>query len=275
MRRLPLFALLSLASALAGCALVFGIEGGRYAPDGGGADAADADAGAAPDVQDAQPADAPAPDSGPDACTPVAQTPILTIADTTLLDVGANCDPSVRYGGAPILNLGLVAGGAPSIIILRFDLGAVAARITANDPTLSFKIVLSHLDMHAACGGPCPYAMGTVQLYPMTNNWEEGTSAMYSGAGWCQRNTVKQTWATNGAGGSERGALVGFATMGASPPASVEVPITPSDVANLKPWLSGTQLAVAVVPQNGARAVFGSKENGAPTTATLVPSFCP
>jgi hypothetical protein len=268
MRRLSL--LVALAAGAVGCNLVFGIEGGYLADAGAdsGADTSDATTDEAADAA----SEVGSSDAG---CPRVVVPAVVALADTWI-GADVTCDPATRWGAAELLNVGLLAQASTSAALLRFDVGAaVAARIAAGDATLSLELVFSRQETHPDCGGSCPLQAGTLQAFPLTNDWEEGTTTSYTGAAWCQKRRTSGAvpWQANGASGpSDRGAMAGFLALGVSPPTTLVVPI--GNVAALQPWLAGTQLSFVVGAANGLRLVLAARENGA-GFAELRASYCP
>ncbi|MBL8611808.1 MAG: hypothetical protein JNL38_30975 [Myxococcales bacterium] len=234
-------------------------------------DAGGADASSAP--PDAASADAAVPtaDAGPDACAlepPVKRT---AAGDTFLLDEGGNCNPATRYGGSEVVNVGL---SDTSVILLRFDLGAdLAARVARRDPSLTLTLVVERLATHPACSGPCPFKTGRLHVFPVVGDWDEGTSASYTGAAWCQKRP-NVAWSVPGAAGAaDRGPLVGGVDLTASTGAAIAIPV--SDVGALAPWLSGTTISFAVTAVGGARVVVASREDaGGARAAALTAAHC-
>lgn len=254
--------------ALPACDLAFGLRD-RSAPD----DANVVDAMPDPDV--------------PPSCTPFSDT-VNVLADTTLIhDTGGNCDPSIRFGTFINANVGQVGGmGTRSRVLLRFNL--TPAMVDALAPGGGFTSATLMLPLKPnACSGPCTSAPTGVSVYPVTNTWNEGTSAStHDGAGWCMRQQSvgsSSTWQAQGADGiADRGAkplgdLAVDATLAAADSLTIVLGASQESlmaIQDLDAWLVGNQLSLILIPTPPVGTLFTKAREDPSGGAQLTITSC-
>ena len=103
-----------------------------------------------------------------------------------------------------------------------------------------------------------------MNVYPVNNDWDEGTSASPGASWWDRRlNGGAVPWTTPGVDGADRGALVGTLTL-ASRPADAATPIDVpiGDFNELTAKLGGagsSQISLLAVPQSTFLLVVGAR----------------
>lgn len=216
--------------AVTGCDLAFGL-GDRVAPDAA--------------------LDAPVDDAIP--CTQMSGT-VVAIADSMLIhDNTGECNPANRFGAFTSATLGLNAGqGTRSRLVLRFSL--TDHMITTLTPSGGFVAGTLRLPLEPdACAAPCPSTGLGFSIYPVRNQWNEGSDAPRDGAGWCMRQqsgAAGTPWGVPGADGAEDRGTVSLADISLAD-AQVQgdsVSVALSTVDGVMPWLDGRQVSLLLVP---------------------------
>ncbi len=232
---------------------------------------------------DPRPPDA-AIDAGPDApidaapCNEVTTTPVLAIADTMLLPEGTNQNPSIRYGGSQIINIGQ---SSDSRVLWRFPLSIELLDLLAPGSQLrGLRLTISLRNND--CPGTCTNGATNFQVFAARNEWLEGTATQYTGAAWYRRIQTSETdpnvmnWQVPGANGAM--------DRSPTPIAEAIVPVmTGGDVVvnatldlakldALRMRRSGGELSLIAVPTFGGTLFLKSREgNGA---ASLSFTYC-
>jgi hypothetical protein len=152
--------------------------------------------------------DLPAPDAP--SCLAIRDLPAPTVDDTMLLhEMDLNCNPSIRYGDDSIINIGQPVANAPrSRVLIRFDV-SVAIRSALDDGVAIGGLLTLALRPNDC---PCINQPTTFQIFAASEDWNDGTGAVYSGAGWCNRRQTNSGdgigWQMNGADGPlDRGSI--------------------------------------------------------------------
>ena len=96
-------------------------------------------------------------------------------------------------------------------------------------------------------------------MYPLRNDWDEGTGADYSGANWCRRNAGGDPWASPGADqvGVDHGELAGQADINE---AAIEASFK-LDPTKWATWQTNNEISVLIVAGSGAMFVYATKES--------------
>lgn len=173
-------------------------------------------------------------------------------------------EPSINYGLDPLINVGVGHG------LLRFGLTAQGAAAIAAGASVE-------LEVHRApdCyGGQCPAADGTFDVFPMRNDWKEGTQsgAGVDGATWCEADPQANVrWDDGGADGlGDRGALAG-AAFAAAGDGVVTWPLAALDAS----WVDTTknELALLLTPESGV-LVVATRDNPSAPSPELRVTWC-
>lgn len=216
-------------------------------------------------------------DAGPDAGPPC-ETPKTAIfacnGDTAIVSGTGSCG-AINYGGADHLsvNVNLVARA-----LTRFNLSSDPATLSAIQGASWAKatLTLARTPDGGDCGSKCPAHAGTIQVYPMRNDWVEGTSTSYTGATWCKYSPASNAnWDAPGADGPlDHGGSAGSVALATGDESIVEIPIDP---AGLMPWLdtAKSELSFLLVPEDGAIYVFASREHATLPRPALRVDYCP
>ena len=173
------------------------------------------------------------------------------IADTIIASGG--CNGANHMGTFQYLNVGVGRG------LVRFQLDA--AGVTALLTPGKVKKATLTLTRNANCESevnPCPATAGSLQVFPLRNDWDEGNDQSYTGADWCRRLANKAPWNQPGADG-DHGTAAGLVSTGAQDPALVvELDASKWDAS----WLNSAapELSVLLIPVD-ALFVFASRES--------------
>lgn len=198
-------------------------------------------------------------------------TVIATLVSDVLLapggsepDCAQGAEPSINYGVDPLVNLGVGHG------LLRFGLTPAAIAAIGAGATVELEVSRAP-DCY---GDPCPAIDGTFDVYPMRNDWKEGTQsgANVDGATWCEADPKADVrWDDGGADGpGDRGALAGsvFAAAGDS---VVTWTLPTLDASWIDP--SKNELALLLMRQSGV-LVVSTRENPAAPAPLLRVTWC-
>ncbi len=225
----------------------------RNCPEGSCADAGVPDGSV---VNDGAAPDGAVGDAGIDAPTCTTTTMPLTVqSDTVLLE--SSCNGAIHEGASPVLNL----GDDNAHGLFRFTLSGEMRAALFDGSVSGARLVLFRAT--DCFGASCPAAAGTLHVRPMRSDWDEGTSADYSGADWCRRTSglTPLHWSSPGASsaGVDRGAEAGSATFGVDDsPIVVEL-----DSSGLGDWANAVTGAPQLTFQTEATAAFvaAAREN--------------
>lgn len=247
------------------CAPTYGVEEGAGSLEAGVSDAGLSDAGAS------------AAEAGVDAgCAAPATETFLATADTTLVSAVSR-EPPERFGAAPTLTL-----RTGSIGLFRFALGAKASAAITSGTASRIAILLTPVSAaEAACdGGACAYTAGTLVLYPVRNDWEEGSGDDFSGASFELRTSPapKIPWATPGADGvTDRGIAAGSASLPPDVPPGIAIDVGPEVLADRRfaTWVAGSELSVRVGPATSVVTVHAREAPSSVQRPRLLVTYCP
>jgi hypothetical protein len=219
-----------------------GGSGGSVAGGGsGGIAAADGSAGSGGSKPDASP------------CTTYE---IEASADSVIPK--AACNGAISGGDNTYGNINVNSRG-----ILRFALSADAAAAVNDGTAQSMTLTLTRSNCENdpnACAGTA--VTGTFQVFPLTNDWDEGTGSGYTGADWCRRlaGNPGPQWQSPGAeGAADRGGPVGALQIDASLSAAA-FSLDVSAAANWKLWAVGGKLSVLIQATDGM-FVYATRES--------------
>lgn len=207
---------------------------------------------------------------------------VEAIADTMLLDAGGNTNPATRYGGSAIVNLGQ---GGSSRVIARFTLSAFMLELLGADDGRLRGTTLTVTLRPNDCPGGCTNRATNFDVFPATNEWTEGTTAIYTGAAWYARmqngnpDPGRLDWQTPGANGlmDRAPAALGTAEVADFPPGGVmsfNMDLAPAALAAMRARKSGSELSLIFVPTLGGTLFLSAREDIAAAT-TLSFSYCP
>ncbi|MFN0248222.1 MAG: hypothetical protein ACKV2T_15125 [Kofleriaceae bacterium] len=243
-------AALPLMFAMTGCDLVFGLDD-RVVVDASAADAPDAEA----------------------PCQRTTGT-VFAISDTTLIPDPMTCDPSIRFGTYPNVNLGQISAGKRSRILARFSLQPDMIAGFGGDGFESATLTIPLKPVE--CPGVCVSAAISFSVYAANNDWHEGESSGNIGTEWCMRKQLSGPgtgvrWIADGADGlgTDR-SDVSLADMTMTPAQAagdeLVVPISRSPAfADLTRWVDGTQLSILLVPSGAVGTVFTKAKDYVPS----------
>jgi hypothetical protein len=230
---------------LGGCHVVFGVDPSATEAPG---DAAEDDGASI---------DAPS-------CSASTPHTMQVIEDTFILPDNTTCNPSIRFGTLPNLNLGQ---DDVSRVLLRFELPAeLVSQLQANAALGDATLTLAVSDVAPSSGGI------ELEVYPLTNEWNEGLPATaYSGASWCNAvgtDSVTQTpWKLNGAdGAADRGQdVLGTRPVldpEATPGNLIDVRLPGSRIGAIRSWISQEKgyLSLIVIPTLPGTLFLQSRE---------------
>jgi hypothetical protein len=125
---------------------------------------------------------------------PLPQTETTTFGERDDSDVGGVTRDTWIVAGAPENNSGAhidlhFGGGGAAVVLVAFDLSALPPGTTITEASLEMVVELG-----------TPADMGTLEVYALTEAWEEGTANQAAGvANWTQR-TLDEAWTNPGAG---------------------------------------------------------------------------
>ena len=201
--------------------------------------------------------------------------------DTMMLDDG-NANPSIRYGASDTLNLGL---SGTSRVLLRFTLTQAMVDALGSGGAVEATLSITLRSSGGGCGGACPNAATTFQVYALTDGWNEGNATPYVGASWSNRiglaSTMQTAWQTAGADGtSDRSQLalvthqVTASEAAAAGPIAVTFPLDGQARSEMMARVAGSRLSLIVVPTAGGSLFLLSREAAA-TASQLSVSVCP
>ncbi len=205
-------------------------------------------------------------DGGSDTETPPCPGETITLgvieADTNI-SVGS---PNNNYGVSTLSNIGV--GRA----LLRFELPQTAATALLEQRVTQMTLTLTRVQQDPGCGPTCPAQDGTLNAFPLRNEWAEGTgNGNEPGATWIRRYLADTPWEVPGAEGpgTDRGALAASA-----PTTIADATVTLTlDPATFTPaWIVNPRRALRV----GAPApAGGGAANTVYAPPTLELTFCP
>jgi hypothetical protein len=205
-------------------------------------------------------------EAGP-VCNPVSYS-FVAAADSVI--VNGQCSGSINNGGAPYGNIGV----GRAILRFRLDDPVAQAFFVAG----KVKSMILTLARNASCEGDPNACAGTAntgvfQAFPLRDDWDEGTSAGYSGADWCRRVVHPATalWNQPGASG-DHGNAAGSATV----EWQVNTALIPLDAGQWDAtWLNlnTSQLSVLVIAASGT-FVYATRESAQYTHPALNIVIC-
>lgn len=214
------------------------------------------------------------------------------LADTMLLEVPENCNPANRYGGSNTINIGQpssqLPGASRSRVLVRFRLTqAMLDAIQTDGPAYEGSLGIQLRASGGGCGGACPNAAATFDVFPVRNDWLEGFQSDYSGAEWCNRRQSAAgdgvRWDANGADAAQdRGMLViASATVTdaqAQAAGPVEVPFTldAGKRAELTRWINPTtmELSLIAISTSGGTLFLLSRDAAGAAASQLKLTAC-
>ncbi len=121
-------------------------------------------------------------------------------ADATISD--SECNTSIYHGAEDYMNLSTHFHG-----LVRFTISDAVLNAFSTGQVKTLVLTLSRAPNCG--GGGCPSTPGTLDAYPLRNDWLEGQSPYtpYSGADWCRygagQSTTAFQWGGDGASGSD------------------------------------------------------------------------
>ncbi len=159
-----------------------------------------------------------------------------------------NCDGSIVHGADFWATIGAGEGRS----FMRFDLSPLAANALLAGQVKSMTLKLSRNDDCEGVPTTCSIGTnlaGTFQVFPLRNDWVEGTSAPYSGADWCRRSNVQGVlWNAPGANG-DHGAAAATLSFDPATNSSAQFQLDPSKWDST--WVVNNQISILVVASSG------------------------
>lgn len=210
------------------------------------------------------PGEATTPEASPDTAVPC---PSITSVDAILeadgIIVKGNCQGAISFLSGPNANVGVGRG------LIRFNLNGPTTKAFAEGRVQAVRLELSAAEMCA--GQPCPREAGYLEVFPLRNDWDEGSDVPYSGADWCRRLAGSPGPEWNAPGAEEdHGALAGDATVQMSD-TDLSIDLDPAAFAG--GWLESGKLSLLLVP-DGALFVFVTREASQWDAPRLIVQYC-